>query len=387
MANQQANMVAALGSADPSYLRVGSLSGIKHLQPLNGSGQFQNNVFRSHIPYSGMIGRLNTPAGLGVNGLPSSGILQLGHAQNLNSSMNDPLKFQPPIAHHLNHTGGSIQGMPVSMGLELDQLHPNKVVSSVQALPTAGFDDKTIPPPISNNNVLPDPRASRVASNCSRTPLVGITNNNALMLEPVSQDKQRGRGFENNLASVASSQHSEFPLPLLDNHNPNGSRCSDTWASAVQSSGMHTNSYSTTNECFHVGNPSGGASSITSLSSQSHDSMADMHSQGPIFTNHTQNVAYQGWDDPPLESLIPANGVVDPSGFHRNLDFNFGNTLEMKHEGVTKPPENNSLKSDQGYIMETQKLQRNRISNNLGSLEDLVSAMMKQVIKFKQILL
>ncbi|KAF7830338.1 two-component response regulator ARR12 [Senna tora] len=359
VANQQANMVAALGSADPSYLRVGSLSGIKHLQPLNGSGQFQNNVFRS-LPYSGMMGRLNSPAGLGVHGLPSSGILQLGHAQNLNNPMNDHLKFQPAIAHH---NGASLHGMPVSGGL--DQLQTNKVISSVHG-PATGFDDKTISP-ISNKS--PDPRAM-VASTCSRTPIVGVTNN-GLMLEPNSLDTQRGRGYE-NLASVAS-QHSEFSLPLLDNHS---GRCNDNWASAVQSSGIHTNSYST-NECFHAGNPSG-ASSITSLSSQSHDSLADMHTQGPIFTNSTSNVAYQGWDDHSLDSLIPANGAVGPSSFHRNLDFNFGNALEMKHEGVTKSGEDISLRSNQGYVMDPQKAQQSRISNNLGSLEDLVSAMMKQ---------
>ncbi|XP_054798277.1 two-component response regulator ARR12 [Prosopis cineraria] len=366
VANQQANMVAALGSADASYLRVGSLGGIKHLQPLGASGQFQNNVYRS-LPYSGMIGRLNTPAGLGVHGLPSSGILQMGHARNLNnsSSMNDPLKFQPSMAHvNQNQNGGSLQGMPVSVGL--DQLQPNKVVSSVQG-PATGFDDKTMS---LISNKLPDPRA-RVSSSCSAPPLVGITTN-CLLLEPNSQDTQCGRGYE-NLASVAS-QHSEFSLPLMDDHN---GRCSDNWPSAVQSSGMPTNSCPT-NDCHHGGNPSG-ASSITSLSTRSHGSLADMQSHGPIFTNNnTPNVAYQGWDEHSLDSLIPINGAVGASGFHRNLDYSFENPLEMKHEGITKSAENPSLKPNQGYIMDPHKAQQSRTSNNLGSLEDLVSAMMKQ---------
>ncbi|KAK4277227.1 hypothetical protein QN277_015252 [Acacia crassicarpa] len=370
VANQQANMVAALGSADASYLRVGSLGGMKHLQPLGASGQFQNNVYRS-LPYSGMIGRLNTPAGLGVHGLPSSGILQLGHAQNLNNSsgnsMNDPLKFRSSIAHvNQNQNGGSLQGMPVSVGL--DHLQPNKAVSSVQG-PTTGFDDKTMS---LISNKLSDPRAG-VGSSCSRPPLMGIASN-GLLLEPNSQGSQGGRGYE-NLTSVAS-QHSEFSLPLMDNHN---GRCNDNWPSAVQSSGMPTNSYPT-RDCLHGGNPSG-ASSITSLSTQSHDSLADMQSHGPIFTNNntTPNLAYQGWDDHSLDSLIPVNGGLGASGLHRNLDYSFGNPLEMKHEGFIKSAQDPSLKSNQGYIMDPHKAQRSRISsNNLGSLEDLVSAMMKQ---------
>lgn len=355
MANQQANMVAALGSADASYLRVGSLGGIKHLPSLSSSGQFQNNVFRSlPVPYGGMMGRLNTPAGLGVHGLPSSGVLQLGHAQNLNNSMNDPLKFQPAMAHHVNQHGGSIQGIPV-VSVGLDQLHPNKDVSPI-------------------SNMLPDPR-TRVASGCSRTPLT----NNGLMVEPNHPQETQGlRGYE-NLPSLAS-QHSEFSLPLMENNN---GRCTDNWASAVQSSGMHTSSYST-NECFHVGNPSG-ASSITSLSTQSHDSMSmadNMHSQAPIFTNSTPNASFQRWVDHSLDSLIPVNGAVgsSSSGFQRNLDFNFGNPLEMKQDGVTKSAEDTLLKPNQGYHMDPHKPQRSRVSNNLGSLEDLVSAMMKQVI-------
>ncbi|XP_028782666.1 two-component response regulator ARR12 [Neltuma alba] len=364
VANQQANMVAALGSTDASYLRVGSLGGLKHLQPLSASGQFQNNVYRS-LPYSGMIGRLNTPAGLGVHGLSSSGVLQLGHPQNLNnSSMNDPLKFQSSIAHvSQNQNSGSLQGMPVSGGL--DQLQANKVVSSVQG-PTTGFDDKTMS---LISNKLPDPRA-RVNSSCSRSPLAGIATNS--LLERNSQDTQGGRGYE-NLASVAS-QHSDFSLPLMDNHS---GRCNDNWPSAVQSSGMPTNSYPT-NDCLHGGSTSG-ASAITSLSTRTHDSLADMQSHGPIFTNNnTVNVAYQGWEEHSLDSLIPVNGAVDAPGLHRNLDYSFGNPLEMKHEGFTKSAGDPSLKPNQGYIMDPHKAQRSHISNNVGSLEDLVSAMMKQ---------
>ncbi|KAI4316387.1 hypothetical protein L6164_024371 [Bauhinia variegata] len=383
VANQQANMVAALGSADPSYLRMSSLSGLGHLQTLNGSGQFQNNVFKS-FPPSGMIGRLNTPAGLGVHGLPSSGILPLGHhGQNLNNSMNNPLNFPSTIVGG-NQNASAIQGVPVSMGL--DQLRQNKAITTVEDLAT-DIDDKTI---LTITNKLTDPKA--------RAPLMGVTNN-SFMLET-----QGSRGYE-NLSSVAS-QHSEFSLSSLDH-----GRCSDNWSTAVQSSGIHPNSSYPSTQRFrqaalsltdnmpstrmHVSNPSA-ASSVTSLSAQSHDSITDMHSKGTVFTNSpaqvSNNAPFQGWDDHnqdfnfhSMNSLIPANGAVDPSGhatinsaFHRNLEFNVGDLLQMKHDEVAKSAKKTLLKPNHGYIMDQQKAQHSRISNNLGSLEDLVSTMMKQ---------
>ena len=72
-------MVVALGGADPSYLRMNSVSGVGHIQSISGSGQLHNNAFRS-FPPSGIINRLNTPAGLNVHGFPS-GVLQLSQSQ------------------------------------------------------------------------------------------------------------------------------------------------------------------------------------------------------------------------------------------------------------------------------------------------------------------
>ncbi|KAI4337262.1 hypothetical protein L6164_015701 [Bauhinia variegata] len=362
--NQQAHMVAALGSADPSYLRMSPLGGLGHLQTLN-------SVFRS-FPPSGMIGRLNTPAGLGVHGLPSSGIPPLGHGQNLNNSMNDPLKF-PSTMVGGNQNASAIQGMPVSIGF--NQLRQNKAITSVEDLNT-GIDDKTL---LAIPNKLTDLRA--------RTPLVGVTNN-SLMLETHTQGTQGSRGYE-NLSSVAS-QHPEFPLPFLDH-----GRCSDDWSTAVQSSGIHPISSYPSTQCFrqsaipstdnmhlkplHVGNPSA-ASSI--------DSVTDMPSQGPTFTNTPSqicsNALFQGWDDhnqddnfQSMNSLIPVNGAVGPSGHApiNDLDYNYGDLLQMKHAEVTKSAKE---KPNQGYIMDQQKAQHSRTTNSLGSLEDLVSAMMKQ---------
>nr|KYP70278.1 Two-component response regulator ARR12 [Cajanus cajan] len=386
VANQQANMVAALGGADASYLRMSSVSGVGHLQTLSGSGQLQNNGFRS-FPSSGIINRLNTPAGLNVHGFPS-GVLQLSQSQNLNH--NDHLKFQSAMVP-VNQNG--IQGMPMSVGL--DQLQNNKGVISVH------FDAKTFP----ILNKLSDPRP-KVTTSGSHTPDLGISNN-ALMVEPRLQGTQGSVRYE-TLSSSPASQNSEFSLSMLDQ-----GRYSDNWSSAVQPSVIQTNSYPPS-ECFRRtnirptdnmasvplqgGNLSG--PSITSLSRQPHDSITDMHSEGVIFTNRpgllSSNAPFQGWDDHSqdathhsnimfgsINSLNPVNGAATDSNLHRNLDFSYCDPLQMKHDGFVELTEETSLKH-QGNIMNQQKSQQSGFSNNLGSLEDLVSSMMKQVITFTQ---
>ncbi|KAK7410226.1 hypothetical protein VNO78_00846 [Psophocarpus tetragonolobus] len=388
VANQQANMVAALGGADPSYLRMSSVSGVGHLQTLSGCGQLHNNAFRSFSP-SGIINRLNTPAGLNVHGFPS-GVLQLSQSQNLNS--NDPLKFQSPMVP----VNQNVQGMPMSA-------QNNKGVISVQNLTTV-FDAKTTFPV---SNKLPDPRP-KITTSGSHTPDVGISNN-ALILEPRLQGTQGSVRIE-TLSSSVASQHSEYSLSLLDQ-----GRYSDNWTSTVQPSVIPTNSYPSS-ECFSQTNISptdnmasvplqGGnvsCPSITSLSRQSHDAMTHMPSEGVTFTNRpghiSSNVRFQGWDGHnqdathhsnnlfgSINSLTAVNSTAVPAGhtaansaLHRNLDFNFCDPLKMKHDRFVELTEETSLKQHQGNIMNQQKSQQSHFSSNLGSLEDLVSSMMKQ---------
>ncbi|XP_054819015.1 two-component response regulator ARR12-like [Prosopis cineraria] len=401
VANQQANLVAALGTADQSYWRMGSLSGLSHLQTLSASGQFQNSVYRS-LPSSGVIGRLNTPAGLGVHGLPSSRNIQFGCSQNLNNSMNDPLKFQLTIVH-TNQNGNAVPGIVGYTERDQLQHHKHKGLSPAQDL-TNAIDDKMILP-ISCEQLDP---TQRVSASCSLTPLLSVKNN-TFMVEAHSQHTQRGRAYEN--LSSTDSQPSEISCSLLDQGS-----CGDYWSDSVQSSQIHPNSYpptrgsrqavvlpteNLTSTPLHVRNPSG-ASSITLMYTQAPDVTENSNSQVDIFANTpgqiSSEVSFQGWDDrnqdaayhsnvicSSINSLIPVNGGVSgpasppaDSTFYRNLDFNCCDPIQTKHDGVAKVAEAISLKQGQGYITGQQKAQQSRISNNLGSLDDLVGSMMKQ---------
>ncbi|XP_019416873.1 PREDICTED: two-component response regulator ARR12-like isoform X2 [Lupinus angustifolius] len=389
VANQQANIVAAFGSADHSYLRMGSVSGVGHLQTLSSSGQF-HNAFGS-FPPGGMISRLNTPSGLNVHGFPSPGVHQLGQTQNLIDSTNDQLKFQPAIVP-VNQNG--VQGMPVSVGF--DRLQQNEGVISVQNMTAANDARATFP-----IHKLPD-RGQRVTASGSHTPRLGISND-ALMLESHPQDTVGGIVYQKSSSSVRS-QHSEVSLSL-----PDQGRYPDNWSSAMQPSGVPTKSHPPSECLKHTslhsidnmaslplqGGNLGGPSYFPSLYSQTHDSMSDMHSRRVLFTNRpghiSSDVPFQDWDDhnqdgnyhsnvgrssmKPLSA--PVNGAICPAGRNRKMDFNFCDPLQMKCHEVVELTAETSLKH-QGNNMNQQKSQQSRFSNNLGSLEDFVSSIMKQ---------
>ncbi|PON99204.1 Two-component response regulator [Trema orientale] len=401
VANQQANMVAALGSSDSSYLRMGSMNGLGNFNALTGPMQFQNPAFRS-FPPGGMIGRLNSPAGLGLRCLPSSGMIQLGHAQN-SSSSNDQMKFHQATLPG-NHDGSIIQGMP--MPFELERQH-SKGVQHIGDLST-GLDDTTVFP---LSTGLPE---AKITTNNSSSNGLGVTNN--MLMLGHSHDTQGGREFGNQSSVSLASLKSEYGSSLQDS-----GRCTDNWSSAAQPSGFQSNSFPLSDRykqstmhpsiprdnnmpvmASQIGGNQFDVSSMSSVSVRPHDSITDMQCQTSAIDN---GALIQGWDnhkqDPSyrpnimsssINSLMPVNGgamgPLDQSLelknqiFHRSMDFNsmgqsdYVDPLMAKYDEVEKSTME-TLKLKQEYLM-GQQPHGGYIPNNYGSLGDVVSAMMKQ---------
>ncbi|KAL4323293.1 hypothetical protein GQ457_11G016490 [Hibiscus cannabinus] len=328
VANQQANMAAALGTADSSYLRMGSLNGLGNFHSLAGPDQFHNAAFRS-FPPSGVLGRLNTPAGLGIRGLPSTGTIPLGHVQNSGHSSNDLNKLQSFVPG--NHNANILQGMPLS--LELDQLQNNKGVSHIGELPAAN-STSVFPVPGS----LVDARITGFSNN----PILGVTSN-SLMLEGSSQQ---------------SALHASN---LRDGVSAIG---------------------------FQNGNTLSDFASIDPVSNQLRDSKSDLQGQAASMNRNAGQIMTsvpQEWN-----ASIPTNGAMiqldqcldqHNSIFHRTMDsdsigsMSFVDPLSIKaHNSAMEP----SVIDKEGYLMYQSRPQGNHIPDNVGSLEDLASAMMKQ---------
>ncbi|KAA8525564.1 hypothetical protein F0562_007419 [Nyssa sinensis] len=407
VASQQANMVAALGSADSAYLQMGSLNGIGNIHTMAGSAQFQNAAFRSFSP-AGVLGRLNSPAGLGMRGLSSSGMVQLGHAQHSSDLTND--SFHPLILPG-NQNGNILQGMPTS--LELDQMQHNKIVTHNGELSITSNDSAVLP--ISSN--FSDANINVGGSSNS---LLGIPNN-PMMLQRHHQEIQRTGAFGDQSSVAVTSSNSEFP-----SHLPDYGRCNDNRPCAVQSSGIQSNSFALS-DCFnqstlsdltdnvsstamHFGSNNHDTSSFTLVPDQLLDSRTDLQCQvASISNNAGKNINYtekQGWDEHKQDSshlsnfmcgsinaAIPPHGVVGPFSqrldtdktiCHGKTDFNligqsnFVDPLPKQHNEVGQKPMDTLPKSKQAYLMKQRKPQETYAYNNVGSLEDLVSEMMKR---------
>ncbi|KAJ6697772.1 TWO-COMPONENT RESPONSE REGULATOR [Salix purpurea] len=405
VANQQANMVAALGSSDASYLQMNSMSGLG-LHNLAGSGQFHNTPFRS-LPSSGMLSRLNSPAVLGIRGLPSPGVIRLGHVQSAPHSANGLSHFQ--TVGHPGNNGNILQGMPMS--LELDQIQSNKGVNYVRELP-AHLDD-TASFPISSGST-----DMKIIAGSSNSPFVGVSNK-PLMLEGHGQGLQDGQKFGNQSSLAAGALD-----PGYSSHFPDHGRCNDNWSNAVQSNGVQSNSF-TLNDCFKQStlHPSAIRDSMSAMALQSRnnhcdvssistlpihlqDSKADLQCQVAAVSRDAGQIINNGplgWDDHRQDDPYHANGISNsvnsaiPNGngslIGRSLDnmisqrprsfsstgqSNFIDTSLMKHNEVESSAMETLVRSKDGYLMGQQKPQDSYVSNNFGSLEDFVSVMVKQ---------
>ncbi|KAF5743353.1 putative two-component system sensor histidine kinase/response regulator [Tripterygium wilfordii] len=403
VANQQANMVTALGSPDSSCVRMGSVNGYG-FHALSGAGQFHNPALRTLQP-SGMLGRLNTPAGLGLHGLHSPGMIQLNQVQNSGNLVNDQGQFQPLMLPG-NHNGNILQGMPMS--LDFDQLQSNKSITCIGEIPNV-IDDTTAFPVSSG---FPDVKIG------SSNPLLGFTNK-PLMLEGLPQESQGGQKFgKQSLISVASLD-SGFPSNVLDQ-----SRCSDNWSSADQSTSCQSNSFQLSERfkpasqrpsnvresmsmlAFQMGNNSCDVSSISSLSPQFQEaSQPDSNNicAGQIINNAPQVCGDHRHDTSYVSSTVrssvnpaiptnvagrPLSQNMDPNNpvLQRTTDFSSTRQssfvdslpLHMKNNETENSALETLMKSKEGYIMGQHKMQRSYIANNYGYLEDIAIAMAKQ---------
>ncbi|PIA45733.1 hypothetical protein AQUCO_01600168v1 [Aquilegia coerulea] len=434
VASQQANMVAALGGKDASYLRMGSLDGMGDFHTLSGSGQLSNASFSS-FPPGGMLGRLNTPTGLGLRGLASSGMIQLGHSPNSSNSFSDMGKLQSTILPG-NQNGNLLKGGPTS--LEVNHLQQNKFNSHAGDFTPIG--DPTLFP-LSSSGF---PEAGVTISNSSNS-LVNPSNS-PLLLQGNLQQVQNHRSFGNQ-TSVSMSSNNPEPFDIgagVSTHLPDHGRCADNWQGAVPLTGFSSNP-------FPLGDPFDNADMITShmrdnfssiasngrnnsldasstsvLSSSLHNSRRDPQCQGGSvginvqhdnlkassfgsignrvglntnymqqnrednrrdYTNNT-NLLYNS-----VNSSVPIQGAMGPFGQNlgqentvatRKIDSplisqsNSSNQFLMQQMGYENSPTESTMRFKGDYQMDQAKSQSGFVNSNSGSLEDMMNAMIKR---------
>ncbi|KAB2027733.1 hypothetical protein ES319_D05G052300v1 [Gossypium barbadense] len=408
VATQQANMVAALGSKDPSYLRMGSLDGFGDFRTLTGPGRISSASLSSYQP-GGLFGRLNSSAALSLRGI-SSGVIQSGHSQTLNNPINGFGKIQPAVVPaNQNQNGTLFQGIPTS----INQLSQNK--------PTNHFGEF---------NRCNDPNAFGVATNFqdARVMVGGSSNTlpvssgNPLLLQSNTQQTQHSGGaFGNQPSSLGVTSLNQEPFDMNVRGSSNfldHGRCSENWQSAVQLSSFPSNALSASETFSHEQLPSNNLQeSISWTSSHLSGSPLDLSSsmanpanledsrgnisQVGLNNNVIQNIDYttkQQWGDSRHDyngnmnnsfsrgdSLVPASGpMMDQSNVISDKmndvslfsQFSGDSTYVVPHLDGEKSAFDTKSRSNDDFLFET-KPQNGFNQNSFEPLENIMMSMIK----------
>lgn len=275
VANQQANMVAALRGRDPSYLPMGSLDGYANFnslvasRPLPGRTSFQSN---------GGLPRMNSFAGFGLQGFVPSGTAQLGRTlNNTSNSVSDPGKLQgiglPTLQG--NQQGPLIQGMPAP--LELDKLQQSKAVQEASGCLLGGFSSSGVAIGHSANSFTNAAKSSHIQQgNQLQAQSAGSHSHSSGRILPLSSDP--------------------FEIGIGDSsHSADLGRCNETWQGAVPSTSYPGKALPMNLPFSHNDMPSGNIrDNISQMVSQLGTSARDVSSSNVVMAPFADPVARNG---------------------------------------------------------------------------------------------
>ncbi|XVE97504.1 hypothetical protein REPUB_Repub03eG0025100 [Reevesia pubescens] len=410
VATQQANMVAALGSKDPSYLRMGSLDGFGDFRTLTGPGRLSSASLSSYQP-GGMFVRLNSSAALSLRGI-SSGVIQPGHSQTLNNSINGLGKIQPAVLPaNQNQNGTLFQGIPTS--IELNQLSQTKSTNHF-----GEFNRVNDPNVFGVATNFPDVRVTVGSSSNS----LSTASGNHLLLQVNTQQTQRSGAFGNQSSlGVTSLSQDSFDMGIRGSSSfLEHGRCSENWEGTVQLSNFPSSSLSTSDAFSHEQLPTNNLQESISWtgshftnspinlpssmgnSARLEGSGGDIQCQVDLNNTVIQNIDYtakQPWGDrrhdynvnlnhsfSGVDSLVSVSGpTMDQSNgiSNKTTDVSLfsqlsGDAYVVQHSEGEKSAFDTKLRSNEDFLFEQTKPQNGFCQNNFESLEEMMSSMIKE---------
>ncbi|KAI5585693.1 hypothetical protein BDE02_06G162600 [Populus trichocarpa] len=389
--NQQGNMVSAFGAKDSSYLQMSSVDGFGDFRSMHGPGRLSTTSLSSY-PSGTFLGRLNSPGGLTLQGIASSGLLQPGllptnQGTNLFQGISSALEPKQLQMKSINHIG------------EFNQKGD-----------TAGF---------TLASCFPDVKVT--IGSLSNT-ISGATSSPPILQANPQQNHNRGSLVTQSSLSMPSLNQESFDVGVQGSSNfLNHSRCDDNWQGAVQlstfpslpigepfrhdqlpSSTLRGNISSTT---CHIVNSPIDFSSTGSLTAPLEDSRVDMQGQtdfiGNIFQNTTNYISKNRWEENSqnynpglngsfgaMNSLVSGNGSSGALNQSMDQRKRFGasmigqsnsGTLSMfQHPDVENFALDPKMRSNEDVILAQTKSQNGFVQNNYESLDDIMNEMIKQ---------
>ncbi|CAN4096602.1 unnamed protein product [Withania somnifera] len=411
---QQGNMIAAaLGGKDSVYMRMGSLDGLGGYRTLAGSGRL-GEASLSSFASGGMLGRLNSPAGISLRNLASSPMLQPNHGQNLSNNSINALKLNPNVLPACQNAN-LFQGIPVS--LELDQLQQSKCATRMGELN-----------PLDESGLL-------TASTFTNSRLVGSSNssmpnvsNDPILLQVNPQQPLTGAGFGNQTSlNIASFSSEAFNTDVSGSSNfLDHDRYNDNWQNSIQPVKFQSSSFPLTEPFSNSHLPQDGVrdndtstvpylqnnpvdfstSTVVPLALKASRGETQCHESIGVAVQIMNQATCQRWPDQNqhfshnsndifgnLSSQVSSNAGIaslthpldqNNDMFCRRVETSFngrsdgGSSTHIHYSDSDKLTHDSRTRTNEDCLFQTTKQQVGFLPQGDGSLDDLMSAMKQE---------
>ncbi|KAJ8562220.1 hypothetical protein K7X08_011511 [Anisodus acutangulus] len=358
-----------------NYMRMGSLDGLGDFRTLGGSGRYTHAALSSYTSGGGMLGRLNSAAGLSARNLAASQLLQPSHGQNLCNSGNAFAKLNPNIPPHAS----LIQG--ISASLELDRLQHTKSTAHI---------------PLDESRLLTSDVLGCLNNSLSNVPnnpmlLQGnpLGNQHSLNMAPFSSDSfntgVNGSSNWQNPAQLSKFQSSSFPLTesFINSHLPQNN-VREAATTHLQNSPLDFSATATVSPPFEDssrGEIQFRESMAGAVQSMNHTPSQAWADNKQRYTHNSNNTFGNN-----LISQVPIIGTASLSNenFGRRMDMSLisrsdrGSSTLVQHTEHDKLTPDSRIRSNEDYLLEPTKQQVGFSPPGYDSLDDLMSAMKRE---------
>ncbi|KAI3513855.1 hypothetical protein L1887_12061 [Cichorium endivia] len=346
--SHQANMVVAFGGSKDasSYMRMSSLEGLGDFRTLTSSGRLPNATYAP----SGMLGRLNSATGVTLHSLTAPPMVQPNHTQN---------KLQPVVPAMLPNQQNLnlFQGIPPSFDLDCHQygnkpntqlasfgsVEESRIFSGTKLADFNSIDESRI---FTGSNTFTDPSAVLGSQSALKLPSTASESINLLSTTPTFLDNH-STNFSSNQLPI---ENYNFPATL------NGGFGSNITTTATVP--LEPNGGGLVGDIFRNVNQS------LSNQNQNHSQKSGLYNKQD-YTQYSQNA----FSTLASSALAGGGGLGGPLSHSRS---NGGGPPLIQTEKV-------SMRSSEDSLFDQTKLQGGFVaSNGYGSLDDLMTGMMKR---------
>ncbi|KAJ8768211.1 hypothetical protein K2173_021151 [Erythroxylum novogranatense] len=401
-APHQANMFAAFMAKDSSYPCMSSLDGFGDFRSLSVPGRFSSASISAYTS-GGVLGRLNSPAGLTLRGIASSGLLHLGNSQNSSNSF-DAIGELPTSFLPASQSANLLQGIPSSLDSYKLQSKSSTCIGDYNHNLETGF-------------ALASFQDAGVSVNANLGNMMSsVSSNPQLIQRNLQQSQTMGAFAAQSSISMPSLDHDSFDVGITGSSNIlDHNRCNGNWQGAAELSTLPSSCFLLNEHFSHdplptsnlrdnlssissqFGNTPLDFSSSSAIAAPLEDSRVDMQSQAGSIGNVLQSMNYmskQRWaghsqhyksnlnNSFSTNNSLVSDNVMNPLSQSSDQRKRFNALLLGQLTGV--PPSSfrhsefeksldTKIRSNEEYLRDQTKSHNGFVQNNFESFDDITT--------------